>query len=52
MELDRDLLERFEAGLNPQQVEQSSVPAAIIGYGEISAIFRIAGDTTVAYKPL
>ena len=52
MELDRDLLERFEAGLNPQQVEQSSVPAAIIGYGEISAIFRIAGDTTVAYKRL
>jgi hypothetical protein len=52
MELDQDLLERFEAGLNPQQVAHSSVPAAIIGYGEISAIFRIAGDTTVAYKRL
>lgn len=52
MELDRDLLERFEAGLNPQQVEQSSVSATIIGYGEISAIFQIAGDTTVAFKRL
>ncbi|MFZ5562474.1 MAG: DUF6206 family protein [Thermodesulfobacteriota bacterium] len=50
MRLDLDLLERFEAGLNPQRVELSSVPAVIIGYGEISAIFQINGDDAVAYK--
>ncbi|MBL0713924.1 MAG: hypothetical protein JJV98_09490 [Desulfosarcina sp.] len=50
MNLDRDLLERFEAGLNPQRIEASAVPARLIGYGEISAIFQIRDDTTVAYK--
>lgn len=50
MNLDQDLLERFEAGLNPQAIEESVVPAHLLGYGEISAIFQIQGDTSVAYK--
>ena len=52
MELDQDLLDRFEAVLNPRQVDSSSVPAIIIGFGEISAIFQIDGDASVAYKRL
>lgn len=50
MKLDRDLLERFEAGLNPQKIEASAVPARLLGYGEISAIFQMDGDAAVAYK--
>jgi Family of unknown function (DUF6206) len=49
MNIDRDLVCRFEAGLDPQHLDASEVPAALIGYGEISAIFRI-GDDPVAYK--
>ncbi|MEW6077725.1 MAG: DUF6206 family protein [Thermodesulfobacteriota bacterium] len=50
MRLDQDLLTRFEAGLDPQRIERSTVPAVMIGYGEISAIFHINGDTGTAYK--
>ena len=50
MIIDEDILQRFEAGLNPQEVEASAIPAELLGYGEISAIFRIQGDTSIAYK--
>ena len=50
MILDHDLLEQFEAGLNPQAIEDSVVPAVLLGYGEISAIFQIRDDTSIAYK--
>ena len=50
MKIDIDLLYRFESGLNPQRLEQSGVPAAILGYGEISTIFSIEGDNRVAFK--
>jgi hypothetical protein len=50
MIIDKDLLQRFEAGLNPQEIEASAIPAELLGFGEISAIFRIQGDTSVAYK--
>ena len=50
MKIDTDLLYRFESGLNPQQIEQSGVPAVILGYGEISTIFSIEGDNRVAFK--
>ena len=50
MILDQDLLEQFEAGLNPQAIEESAVPALLLGYGEISAIFQIRDDTSIAYK--
>ncbi|MBI9083244.1 MAG: hypothetical protein JEZ11_06560 [Desulfobacterales bacterium] len=49
MDIDTSLLQRFEDGLDPQHLERSEVPAELIGYGEISAIFRI-GDAPVAYK--
>ena len=44
------LLETFEAGLNPQDLTRSAVPATLLGYGEISAIFQIGDDTSIAYK--
>ncbi len=50
MKIDHELLQRFEKGLNPQQIEKSSVPAELLGYGEISAIFRIQGEDRVAFK--
>ena len=45
-------LHDFEMGLNPQHLEDSTIPADIIGYGEISAIFQIAHNQQVAYKRL
>ena len=50
MKIDTDLLYRFEKGLNPQRIEQSRIPASILGYGEISTIFRIEGGHHVAFK--
>ena len=50
MDIDTELLERFENGLNPQRIEKSEIPAQLLGYGEISAIFRIQGDDRAAYK--
>ena len=50
MHLDIDLLRRFEAGLNPQNIQASAIPAELIGYGEISAIFQIGDESTTAYK--
>lgn len=50
MKIDTDLLYRFERGLNPQQIGQSRIPASILGYGEISTIFKIQGDNRTAYK--
>ncbi|MBW1864270.1 MAG: hypothetical protein JRI64_01235 [Deltaproteobacteria bacterium] len=50
MKIDKDLLYRFEDGLNPQRIEQSRVPASILGYGEISTIFKIEGDNRTAFK--
>lgn len=42
----------FEMGLNPQNLKDSTIPATIIGYGEISAIFQIAHNSLVACKRL
>ncbi len=50
MKIDRDLLFQFEKGLDPQNLEESSIPAKIIGYGEISAIFEINGNKDIVYK--
>lgn len=52
MTTDPDLLFRFEKGLNPQDLESSSIQARCIGYGEISAIFVIEGNQDIAYKRL
>ncbi len=50
MEIDKNLLQHFESGLDPQRVEQSEIPAELLGYGEISAIFRIKGEDRAAFK--
>lgn len=50
MHIDKDLLARFEAGLNPQNLEASPIPATVLGFGEISTVFEIGGDSALAYK--
>jgi len=50
--VDSAFLERFEAGLNPQQPEASRIPARILGFGEISSIFAIQGVDGIAFKRL
>ncbi len=50
MEIDQDLIGAFETGLDPQNLEQSSVPARVLGYGEISIILQIGDVPDVAYK--
>ena len=52
MTIDTDLLQRFETGLDPQRLGDSTVPGKIIGYGEISAIFQIQGDDDHVFKRL
>ena len=47
-----EILIEFEKGLNPQQPAESKIPARIVGYGEISAIFEIEADTINVYKRL
>jgi len=50
--LSRELLDEFEKGLNPQKPAESKIPATIVGYGEISAIFAIEADKNHVYKRL
>jgi len=48
--ISQDLLYRFEEGLDPKAPEDSGIPARIMGYGEMSAIFRLEADKTNVYK--
>ena len=50
--LSQELLSEFEKGLNPQKPAESKIPARIVGYGEISAIFEIEADKNHVYKRL
>jgi hypothetical protein len=50
MEIDRELVADFEAGLNPQALEESPIPAVVLGYGEISIILQIGDHPDLAYK--
>ena len=50
MDIDKDLLYRFENGLDPQNIKASSVPASVIGFGEISTIFQVGDNADVAFK--
>lgn len=52
MNIDESLLYQFESGLDPQHIDRSSIPADIVGYGEISAIFQIQKDDTCVFKRL
>jgi len=53
-DLDRNLLQAFERGLDPQHPERSPIPARILGYGEISTVFEIdaEGLRELAFKRL
>lgn len=48
--LPQELLHEFELGLNPKKPGESKIPARIVGYGEISAIFALEADVTNVYK--
>ena len=50
--IDADLLQKFEAGLDPLNPHLSKISAQIIGYGEMSTIFVINhhGQENIAYK--
>ncbi|MCD4675845.1 MAG: DUF6206 family protein, partial [Desulfobacula sp.] len=50
MDIDIKLLNRFEQELIPHDLSRSSVPAKIIGFGEISAIFQIGKEEKIIYK--
>jgi hypothetical protein len=52
MNIDKKMLEQFESQLNPQDLAASPIPAKVLGYGEISSIFQIGNDDTIAYKRL
>jgi hypothetical protein len=52
LQIDAALLERFEAALDPSCPAHSALPAQILGYGEISSIFKIPGGGEVAFKRL
>jgi hypothetical protein len=53
-ELDLDLLQEFEQGLDPAHPERSRIPAQVLGYGEISTVFAInaGGLANLAFKRL
>ncbi|MBC8441746.1 MAG: hypothetical protein H8D87_18930 [Deltaproteobacteria bacterium] len=50
MDIDIELLNRFEHELIPHDLSRSSIPAKIIGFGEISAIFQIGEQENIIYK--
>jgi len=50
--IDTNYLTNFEKELDPQSPESSKIPAKVIGYGEISSIFKIDGFSGWIYKRL
>jgi Family of unknown function (DUF6206) len=52
MSIDIAHIQSFETGLNPQYPEKSEIPATIVGYGEISSIFKIKPYNEWVFKRL
>jgi len=50
MDIDIELLNRFEQELIPHDLSRSSIPVKIIGFGEISSIFQIGKSDKIIYK--
>lgn len=50
MQIDEQILKDFEAGLEPEELSRSPVPARILGFGEISAIFVLEPMEKIAFK--
>lgn len=48
--ISQERLCEFERGLDPSRPGESKIPARIVGYGEISAIFEIDNDRSRVYK--
>jgi len=44
LDIDLNLLQAFERGLDPQHPERSAIPARVLGYGEISTVFEIQAE--------
>ena len=53
-QIDLELLQQFECGLDPRHPEQSKIPARVLGYGEISTVFEIQVERlrSLAFKRL
>ncbi|MGB9593343.1 MAG: DUF6206 family protein [Anaerolineae bacterium] len=54
LDVDLDLLQAFEAGLDPRHPERSAIPARVLGYGEISTTLEVGTESQrhIAYKRL
>lgn len=54
LDVDLELLQAFEAGLDPRHPERSAIPAKVLGYGEISTTLEIGTESQrqIAYKRL
>ena len=50
MKINVDLLKKFESGLDPSHPETSKIPAKVLGYGEISTVFEIEDEPSLACK--
>ncbi len=52
LNIDTELLKKFEAGVDPAHPDKSVIPAHILGYGEISTVFELQyqGQEGIAYK--
>ncbi len=52
LNIDEDLLLRFEEGLDPRYPEKSKIPASVLGYGEMSTVFAFGEveKREIAYK--
>ncbi|MDY6795959.1 MAG: DUF6206 family protein [Actinomycetota bacterium] len=49
LEVDTRALEEFERGLDPRHPDKSRIPAAVLGYGEISTVFEIGAENLGGY---
>ena len=49
---DTEILNKFEEELDPQDLNASSIPATIVGYGEVSVIFEIESLPGIVFKRL
>lgn len=52
LDIDLELLRRFEDDLDPRHPERGRIPARVLGYGEISTVFEIGDESQrdLAYK--
>ncbi len=52
LSIDKKLLAAFEEGLDPRHPDRSTIPAEVLGYGEMSTVFAVGkeGHRDLAYK--